>query len=98
MASSVPSVATHSDSSAYEDLELERDVPPPVPSSQGKSPVPDVAEQVSGSTHEVVDLSSGSDLNSKGSSSVPASKPPPYACRTKELEATARKAQAAPSK
>ena len=46
----------------------------------------------------VVDLSSSSDPDSEGSSSVPASKPAPSSRRTKELEAAARKVRAAPSK
>ena len=46
----------------------------------------------------VVDLSSGSDPDSEGSSSVPASKPAPSFRKTKELESAARKAQVAPSK
>ena len=47
-ASSVPSTGSDSDSAAYKDSELERDIPPPVSSSRGKSPVPGVVEQVGG--------------------------------------------------
>ena len=75
--SPTPSAATHSHSSTYEDSELERDVPPPVSPTRGKSPMHDAAEQVGDSVREVVDLSSGSDPDSEGSPSVPVSKTPP---------------------
>ena len=42
----------------------------------------------------LVDLSSGSEPDSEGSSSVPASKPAVSSRKTKELEAAARKAKA----
>ena len=89
---------TESDSAAYKDSDLERDAPPPVSSPRGKSSTPDATEQAGSSVCVVVDLSSSSDPDSEGSSSVPASKPAPSFRRTKELEAAARKAQAAPSK
>ena len=95
--SHVPSAASNSDSAAYEDSELERDIPPPVSSSRDKSPVPGVVGLVGGGAHVVVDLSSSSEADSEGSSSVLASKPPPSSRRTKELEAARRKAQATPS-
>ena len=60
--SPMPSAATHSHSSAYEDSELERDAPPPASPARGKSPVRDAVEQVDGSAREVVDLSSGSEI------------------------------------
>ena len=90
VASPMPSAATHFHSSAYEDSELERDAPPPVSPTRGKSPVRDAAEQVDGGACEVVDLSSGSDPDSEGSSFMPVSKPPPSSRRTKELEAAAQ--------
>ena len=88
----VPSAGSDSDSAAYRDEDRERGAPPLVSSSRGKSTGLDVAEQVGGDGRVVVDLSSGSEPDSEGSSSVPASKPAVSSCRTKELEAAARKA------
>ena len=97
-ASPVPAAGSNSESATYRNSELERNAPPPVSSSRGKSSEPGVVEQVGVCARVVVDLSSGSEPNSEGSSSVPVSKPAPSSRRTKELEAAARKAQAVPSK
>ena len=55
---------------------------------------PDVAGQIDGGVRVLVDLSSGSEPDSEGSSFVPASKPAVSSRKTKELEAAARKAKA----
>ena len=80
------------------DEDLERDAPPPVSSSRGKSSEPDVAGKIDGGVRTVVDLSSGSEPDSEGSSSVPASKPAPSSRGTKVLEAAARKKKTVPSR
>ena len=59
--SPVPSADSDSDSAAYRDEDLERDAPPPVSSSRGKSSEPDAAEQADDVVRMVVDLSSGSE-------------------------------------
>ena len=93
-----PSAAAGFDTSDYEDSEDERGLPPPpAPAARGKFPLRDVADQVDDGIREVVDLSSDSDLDSEGSSSVPTAKPLQSARRTKKLEAAARKVQTAPS-
>ena len=92
--SPVPSAGSDSDSAAYRDEDLERGAPPPVSLPRGKSSEPDVAGQVVGGVRVLVDLSSGSEPDSEGSSSVPASKPAVSPRKTKELEAAARKAKA----
>ena len=89
--SPVPAAGSDSDSAAYRDEDLERDVPPPVSSSRGKSSEPGVAGQADDVVRMVVDLSTGSEPDSEGSSSVPASQPAPSPRRTKALEAEARK-------
>ena len=89
--SPVPSAGSDTDSAAYRDEDLERDALPPVSSSRGKSSEPDAAGQSDGVVRMVVDLSSGSEPDSEGSSSVPASKPASSSRRTKAMEAAARK-------
>ena len=83
--SPVPAAGSDSDSAAYRDEDLERDAPPPVSSSRGKSSEPDAAGQTDGVVRMVVDLSSVSEPDSEGSSSVPASKPALSSRRTKEI-------------
>ena len=78
-----------SDQAARGGTDLERGRVVPAPASRGKSPAPDLAEQTSGGGVRVfVDLSSGSDPDSEGSSSVLASKPGVSSRRTKALEAS----------
>ena len=74
-----------SDSAAYKDSDLELDAPPSISSPRGKSSTPNAAERVGSGARVVVDLSSSSDPDSEGSSSMPASKPAPSFRRTKEL-------------
>ena len=89
--SPAPAAGSDSDSAAYRDEDLERDAPPPVSSPRGKSSEPGAARQADDVVRMVVDLSSGSEPDSEGSSSVPASKPAPSSRRTKVLETAARK-------
>ena len=71
--------------------DLERGKAAPAPVSRGKSPAPEFAEQNSGGGVRVfVDLSSSSEPDSEGSSSMPASKPGVSSRRTKELEEIGR--------
>ena len=58
--SPVPLAGSDSDSASYRDEDLERDAPPPVSSSRGKSPGPSATEQIGGGARMVVDLSSDS--------------------------------------
>ena len=82
-ASTIPSSATGSDSSDYEDSESERGPPPPpAPVVRGKSPSHDVVDQADDGVREVIDLSSGFNPDSEGSSSVPATKQLSSARRT----------------
>ena len=92
--SPAPATGSDSDSEAYRDEDLERGAPPPVSSPRGKSSVLDVAGQSGGGMRMLADLSSGSEPDSEGSSSVPASKPAASSRKTKELEAASRKAKA----
>ena len=76
VAASPASAASDFDRAACGGSDLERSEVAPAPSSRGKSPVLDVAEQADGGGLRVfVDLSSSSDPDSEGSSSVLASKP-----------------------
>ena len=93
MESTTPSAAASSHSSNYEDSELERGQPPaPAPAACGKSSPRAVVDPDDDDARKIVDLSSGSDSDSEGSSAVSAVKPTQLARRTKEAEAAAGKA------